>query len=69
MGTLSIPGGIQGIMELFSVRDPEAFVPLRILSVSAGGLLLLGYVTALYRYLREQSGGIPRDESITEGKP
>jgi hypothetical protein len=66
MGTLSIPGGFQGIIELYSVRDPDTFVPLRILSVSGGGLLLLGYVTALYRYIREQNGSVPRDD-IPEG--
>ena len=67
MGTFSVPGGYQGIVELSIVSDPDTFVPLRLLSVSAGGLLFLGYVTALYRYLREQSGGIPKD-SITEGR-
>jgi hypothetical protein len=68
MGTLSLPGGFQGIVELFSARDPEAFVPLRILSVSGGGLLLFGYSTALYRYFREQNGGIPRGEIFPEDK-
>ena len=66
MGTFSIPGGHQGIVELSIVSNPDNFVPLRILSISAGGFLFLGYVTALYRYIREQSGGIPRD--ITEDR-
>ena len=58
MGTLSFPGGSQGIMELFESREGDAFVLVRLLSTSAGGLLLLGYVTALYRFFRERNGGI-----------
>jgi Na+-transporting NADH:ubiquinone oxidoreductase subunit NqrD len=61
MGTLSIPGSVQGIMELYEVRDTETFVPGRILSISAGGLLLLGYAIALYRYIRDQSGGVSEE--------
>ena len=57
MGTISIPGGAQGIAEIFGSRDADAFVPVRILSVSSGGLLLLGYGTALYRYFREKYSG------------
>ena len=57
IGTISIPGSVQGIAELFGGRDADAFVPARILSVSAGGFLLLGYGTALYRYFREQNTG------------
>ena len=68
MGTLSFPGGYQGIVEFVIAKDHEVFVPLRILSVSGGGLLLLGYATALYRYLREQSGSVPRDHNMTEVK-
>ncbi|MDR0498072.1 MAG: hypothetical protein LBH42_10695 [Treponema sp.] len=58
MGTLSFPGGIQGIIELFDNPNAENFVPARILSVSAGGFFLLGYGTAIYRYFREQN--VPR---------
>ena len=57
IGTISIPGSVQGIVELFGGRDADAFVPARVLSVSAGGFLLLGYGTALYRYFREQNTG------------
>ena len=56
IGTLSFPGGSQGIVELFDSRDLKTFVPARILSVSAGGLLLLGYGTALFRYFRDRNG-------------
>jgi len=61
MGTLSLPGGVQGIFEIFGSVDEDAFVPIRILSASAGGLLLLGYGTALYRFLRERNTGTPKD--------
>ena len=57
MGTLSLPGGVQGIVELFSPDDDGGFIPVRILSASAGGLLLLGFGISLFRYFRERSGG------------
>ena len=54
-GTLSFPGGSQGILELFSSPDAET-LPARLLSSSAGGLLLLGYGIALFRYVKERNG-------------
>jgi hypothetical protein len=66
LGTLSIPGGAQGIVEILGSADKDAFVPARILSASAGGLLLLGYGTALYRYFRERSHGVS-DSGYEEG--
>jgi hypothetical protein len=65
MGTLSIPGGAQGVRELFNNKNADPFVPARIFSVSAGGLLLLGYIMTLFRYLREQNRGI-RVEDLPE---
>ena len=53
MGTLSFPGGVQGMVEVSGETD--AFIPARLLSVSAGGLLLLGYGLALFRYFRERN--------------
>jgi len=67
MGTLSVPGGVQGVIELFSISGPDGFVPLRILSVSGGGLLLLGYATALYRFVREKIGANPKEDFSPEG--
>ena len=67
MGTLSFPGGAQGIIELFGSGKDDAFVLARSLSVSAGGLLLLGYGTALFRYFGESSGGISRNGQAHEG--
>lgn len=58
MGTLSFPGGILGIVEINNSSD--SFVPARILSVSGGGLLLIGYAVALFRFFRERNGSAPR---------
>ena len=66
MGILSFPGGIQGITELFVNQDADSIIPVRIFSISGGGLLLLGYSVALYRYFREQNGSVPRDEDMPE---
>ena len=62
MGTLSFPGGAQGAVELFEAGEENGFVPVRILSASAGGLLLLGYGISLYRYCRERYGGVMEDK-------
>jgi len=67
MGILSFPGGVQGIIELFVNQDADSIIPVRIFSISAGGLLLLGYSVALYRYFREQNGSAPHDEDMQEG--
>ena len=57
MGTLSFPGGAEGIIEIIGNTDNETFVPARILSASAGGLLLFGYGISLFRYFRGRSHG------------
>ena len=62
MGTLSFPGGAQGIVELFNSHEADPVPLVRILSVSAGGLLLLGYGIALFRYFRERIGSVPGEE-------
>ncbi|MDR1949542.1 MAG: hypothetical protein LBQ38_09125 [Spirochaetaceae bacterium] len=51
-GSLSLPGGRQGIIELFSGPD-ELFFPVRIIAAAAGALLLLGYGLAVFRYFRK----------------
>jgi hypothetical protein len=58
LGSLSLPGGTGGIFEIFSVEGGENFFPLRILSVSSGALLILGYITAAFRYFRGQYSGV-----------
>jgi hypothetical protein len=52
-GSFSVPGGQLGITELFSVEDSR-FFPVQVISSSAGGLLLLGYVLTLFRRLQEE---------------
>jgi len=66
IGTISIPGDVQGIKELYNGQEADNFIPIRVFSVSSGGLLLLGYGTALYRYFREQNGQTPRHSSRPE---
>jgi hypothetical protein len=61
MGTISIPGSGQGIMEIYEEQNGETLFPGRILSISAGGLLLLGYVIAVYRYFRDRSGNVSQE--------
>jgi hypothetical protein len=58
-GTLSLPGGLQGI--LCPIRFPEeSHLPLRIFSSSAGAFFLLGYGIALFRYFGGNSPGNSR---------
>jgi len=53
--SLSLPGGAQGTVLLFSFKT-ESFLPVRLIASSAGALLLLGYLLGLYRYFRTQYG-------------
>ena len=68
MGTLSVPWGVHGVTEVFDVYNELNFLPIRLFSVSTGGLLLLGYSLALFRYLRERGGNIPRGEEPEDGQ-
>jgi hypothetical protein len=56
MGSVSFPGGVEGMVEI-SGGGHEGFFPIRIFAVSAGGLLILGYAVALFRYFRAFHGG------------
>jgi len=53
--SLSLPGGAQGIVLLFSFKT-ESFLPIRLIASSAGALLLLGYFLGLYRYFGAKNG-------------
>jgi hypothetical protein len=66
MGTFSIPGGSQGTIELFYSYGVDHFAPVRVLSASSGGLLLLGYGTAVYRYLKKEYGGSSQTAAVQE---
>ena len=59
MGTLSFPGGAQGIIEVFGSSVDDSFALVSILSASSGGLLLLGFGIALFYYFRERNHGAP----------
>jgi hypothetical protein len=48
--SLSLPGGAQGIVRIFSFEDGN-FLPVRIVSSSAGAFIILGYGTGIYRRL------------------
>ncbi|MDR2068655.1 MAG: hypothetical protein LBP71_02170 [Spirochaetaceae bacterium] len=54
-GSLSVPGGTFGIIELFN-HDTEGIIPLWIISSSTGAFLLLGYGMALFRFYRKRAG-------------
>jgi hypothetical protein len=56
LGSLSIPGGTFGIIELFNYNT-GGIVPLRIISGSTGAFLLLGYGVALFRFYRTRIAG------------
>jgi hypothetical protein len=49
--SLSLPGGAQGIILLFSFQT-EYFLPIYLIAGSSGALILLGYCLGLHRYLR-----------------
>jgi hypothetical protein len=49
--SLSLPGGSQGIIFIFSVTS-ESLFPIHLVAGSAGALILLGYGLGLYRYYR-----------------
>jgi hypothetical protein len=51
-GSLSLPGGSQGIVRLFVSRE-SPYYPIRLIVSSAGALLLLGYGVALFNRLKE----------------
>jgi Na+-transporting NADH:ubiquinone oxidoreductase subunit NqrD len=55
-GSLTLPGGPQGLLFLFSrdSSDPAAYFPMRIIAGASGGLLLLGYALALFRRFKRR---------------
>jgi hypothetical protein len=55
-GSLTFPGGPQGLIALFAPESSASAVyfPARILAGASGGLLLLGYVLALFRRFKRR---------------
>jgi len=54
--SLSLPGGLQGSVMLFSF-DMESFLPVQLIGSSAGALILLGYFWALYKHINKNQNG------------
>jgi len=50
--SLSLPGGAQGIVLLFSF-ETKSVLPIRLIAGSSGALLLLGYSLGLYQYFKK----------------
>jgi len=50
--SLSLPGGAQGIVLMFSF-EAESVLPIRFIAGSSGALLLLGYALGLHKYLKK----------------
>ena len=51
--SLSLPGGAEGIIELFQSRDEDAFLPVRIVAMSSGAFFILAYALALFRNIKK----------------
>lgn len=60
-GSLSLPGGSQGIVRLFVSRESSYF-PIRIIVSSSGALILLGYGVALFNRLKEIKAKMEQDD-------
>jgi len=54
--SLSLPGGLQGSVMLFSFGS-ESFLPVQLIGSSGGTLLLLGYFWALYKHINKNGDG------------
>jgi hypothetical protein len=52
-GTLSIPGGKRGIIELFNTQEGY-FYPVQLISSSTGALFLLAYIIVILRYIDKE---------------
>jgi Na+-transporting NADH:ubiquinone oxidoreductase subunit NqrD len=56
-GSLTLPGGSQGLAVLFDLESSAnslVYFPARIIAGASGGLLLLGYVLALFRRFKRR---------------
>jgi Na+-transporting NADH:ubiquinone oxidoreductase subunit NqrD len=63
--TLSVPGGSQGIIELFKLHGENSPLPIQIISLSAGALFLLAYILMLCQYF-EAGNNKPEDLEMPE---
>jgi hypothetical protein len=51
--SLSVPGGLQGIIEIFGAKDNSGFFPVRIFAGSAGAFILMGCGLSIYAGFRK----------------
>jgi hypothetical protein len=56
-GSLSFPGGTTGIIQLFGEEQGEDFFPVRFFSIAAGGFIILGFISAIFRHYRNVNSG------------
>jgi hypothetical protein len=61
LGSLSLPGGISGIIEFFGDEQGGDFFPVRFFSIAAGGFITLGFISAVFRYNRKIHTGTGGD--------
>jgi hypothetical protein len=61
LGSLSLPGGISGIVEFFGDEQGNNFFPIRFFSIAAGGFITLGFVSAVFRHYRNLHSGTGGD--------
>jgi len=54
--SLSLPGGAQGSVMLFSF-SAESLLPVQMIASSGGALLLLGYFWGIYKLMNKEQGG------------
>jgi len=54
--SLSLPGGAQGSVLLFS-SNVKSFLPIQMIASSGGALLLLGYSWGLYKFMNKVQDG------------
>jgi len=54
--SLSLPGGAQGSVMLFSFSS-ESLLPVQLITSSGGALLLLGYFLGIYKYMNNDREG------------
>ena len=54
--SLSLPGGVQGSVALFSFKG-ESLLPVQLTASSGGALLLLGYFWGIYKFMNKTREG------------
>jgi hypothetical protein len=57
LGSLSLPGGVSGIIEFFGDEQGVSFFPIRFFSIAAGGFITLGFISAVFQHYRNVKFG------------